>query len=268
MKTRKPKFEKPITGCGIVKVAEKSFTIDLTYKDEKGREQEDKFTFKLSDLPEDIPDGWQPKSGREYFASISNDGSTLLGIRPAKGTFTVRCISFSERDGEYVVINRTGDYGPYSQFVPLLTVRKGEHEGINYPLYLPYSSGEKARLVCGDSGLMEVVGDPEKSRAIANLFDFLTYTGVIEEDIEYPTVDGEPDDDPQSVLDALFSAVKHAKRDFVLPVENGYPKSMAEAEDEGEPEPEEKPAKKHAQVTDEADKEPEEKPKKRKPNWD
>lgn len=273
MKTRKPKFEKPITGVGPVKVAERSFTIDLTYKDEKGREQEDKFTFKLADLPEELPDGWQPKSGKAYFASISADGGTLLNIRPAKGTFTVRCIDFSQKDGEYLVIARTGDYGPYSQFVPLLTVRDGDNEGIQYPLYLPYSSGDKARLVCGDGGLMEVVGDPEKSKAIASLFDFLEYTGVIEQDIEYPTDDdGEPNDDPQEVLDTLFRAVKKAKRDFTLLVENGYPKAMSEAEDvetESEPddEPEEKPAKKSTKAT-EPDEEVEEKPKKKKPNWD
>lgn len=276
MKTNKSVYEKPISGCGVLKLGEKTFTIDLTYKDEKKREHDEKVTFKVSDLPDDLPDGWTLENGKEYFVTVSADFSTLLNIRPAKGTFLVRCIAFSEAkddSGDYFINAKVGDFGPYTQFVPLLTVRKGRHEGIDYPLYLPYSSGNKMRLVCGDGGLMEVTGDPEKSKAIANLYDFLTYSGVIEQDIEYPTDDdGEPNDDPQEVLDVLFRAVKKAKRDFVLLVEGGYPKSMAEAEDnvveEPADEPDEKPARKSRATTTTTDEEPEEKPKKKKPVWD
>lgn len=256
MKTRKNTYEKPLSGTGKVKVGEKSFTIDLTYRVDKDKFEEEKFTFKLADLPDNLPDGWEIINGKEYFASVSADGSKLLNIRPAKGTYVVRCTNFSEKDeGDFLILTKDGQYGPYSQFVPLLTVQKGPNKGIDYPFYLPYASGDRTRLACGDGGLMEVVGDPEKSKPVAALYDFLTYTKVIEEEIEYPMDGDDPDDDPQAVLGVLLKSIRKAKADFLVLIENGYPKSLAEVEDDSvpdtdpdekvtEPEKEEKPAKK------------------------
>lgn len=255
MKTRKTSFEKPLAGVGKVTLGEKTFTINLTYRTGKGDETEtEKLTFKYSDLPEGLPDGWELKTGKEYFASASHDGTKLLNIRPAKGTFQVRCVSFSENrndSGDYLVVVRDGEYGKYSQFVPLLTVQKGPHTGIDFPIYLPYGSeGRTPRLGCDDNGLMTLDGDVTKSRGIALLQDFLIYTGVYEEDIQYPMDGDEPDYDPQAVLRVLHKAVKRAKQDFIVLVENGYPKSLAELEDEPEPSDE------ADTVSDEDEKEP------------
>lgn len=264
MKFVRTKFEKPITGTGVVKVGEKTFTINLEYKDEKGNVQEDKFTFKLSDIPETLPDGWEPKSGKEYFVSVSADGGTLLNIRPAKGTFTVRCDNLSEtKDGDYLLLQREGQYGPYSQFVPLLTVQDGPHKGIDYPIYLPYSSGDTARFA-NEDGLMAVVGNPEKSKPIAALFDWITYTGIADMEIPYPEDDDEPNDDPQEILGTLHKAVKKAKQKFTLLVENGYPKALSEIDEDDEPAEKDEPA--ESEPADEVDEKP--KDKKKKPKWD
>lgn len=267
MKLTKTKFEKPITGTGIVKVGEKSFTILLNFKDSKG-EQEEKYTFKLADLPENLPDGWELKSGKSYFASISTDGSKLLGIRPAKGLFRVRCIDLSEtKDGEYLVVERSGDYGPYSQFVPLLTVQTGPNKGIDYPIYLPYASGDTRRFAPGDDGLMEVRGNPEKSRPIAQLFEFVTYTGIADLDLEYPVDGDDPDDDPQSVLEVIHKAIRKQKQDFNILVENGYVKSMSELDDDGETDtvPDDE---KEAEEKEEEEENKKPAPAKKKPKWD
>lgn len=238
MKTRKSNFEKPLTGTGKVTIGEKTFTLNLTYKTGKDKSgdpitETEKFTFKKSELPDTLPDGWELSAGKDYFASVSADGSKLLNIRPAKGTFQVRCSSFSEKDeGDILLIVQEGQYGPYSQFVPLLTVQKGPHKGIQYPLYLPYGSDGKSRFVAGDDGNMEIVGNPDKSKGVAMLFDFLTYTGIIEREIEFPLDGDEPDDDPQSVLGTLLREIKKAKQDFLILVENGYPKSLTELEEE------------------------------------
>lgn len=233
MKFTKPKFERPITGVGKAKVGTKSFSlVDLTFRDDKGNTNEDTFSFKLSDLPEDLPDGFEIANGKDYFASITSTGDSLLNIRPAKGTFTVACSEFSEtKDGDILVLERTGKFGTYHQFVPLLTVTKGAYKGINFPLYLPFGSDGKCRLVCGDTGLMEVVGNPDKSRGVSQLFDFLTFTGVADLNIKYPMDGDEPDNDPQAILNTLLKAVRKAGQEFTILADAGYVKAMAELDD-------------------------------------
>lgn len=232
MKFTKPKFEKPITGVGKAKVGTKSFSLAMSYKNEQGGMEEDVFSFKLADLPKDLPDGFEVVNGKDYFASITSTGDALLNMRPAKGTFTVACSEFSEtKDGDILVLERTGKFGTYHQFVPLLTVTKGAYKGTNFPLYLPFGSDGKCRLVCGETGLMEVVGNPDKSRGVAQLFDFLTFTGVADLNIKYPMDGDEQDDDPQAILNTLLKAVRRAGQEFTILADAGYIKAMAELDD-------------------------------------
>lgn len=276
MEFRKPIFEKPITGCGTAKVGEKSFTLNLSYKDAKGKIEEETFSFKKTDLPESLPENFEIESGKKYFASITTDGKKLMNIRPAKGTFKVKCTGFSEtKDGDILVVKRNGDWGEYFQFVPLVTVQSGNAKGIEYPIYLPLGSEGKPRLTYNDDGLMVVVGDPDKSKSIQALYDFLTYTGVVEVDINYPVDGDEPDNDPQAVLGTLFKAIKKQNKVFTVLIADGYVKAMAEDEDvveDDEPDDDEvKPVKKAVKkVADEEEVvEDEPAPKaKRKPKFD
>jgi len=232
MEFKKPAFDKPITGCGIAKVGEKSFTLALSYKNAKGKVEEDTFSFKKNDLPDTLPEQFEIESGKKYFASITTDGKQLLNIRPAKGTFKVKCVKFSEtKDGDILVVKRNGDYGEYFQFVPLVTVQSGNAKGIDFPTYLPLGSDGKPRLTYNDDGLMVVMGDPDKSKAIQALYDFLTYTGVADVDINYPVDGDSPDDDPQAVLGTLFKAIRKQNKVFTILVADGYVKAMAEDED-------------------------------------
>lgn len=269
MKRIKTKNEKPISGIGVVQTGEKSFTIDLEYDDGK----EKKFTFKFADLPETHPEGWMPKPGKEYWAKISANGQELQDIRPAKGTFELRSLGIAETsDGDYFIHLKEGTYGPYSQFIVNLEVQKGVNKGIVYPLYLPLTSGDKCRFEADDDGLFTVTGNPDKSKSVAMLFDFVEYAGLTDIDIEFPMDGDEPSEDLQDILDALNRPLRKQKRVFTGLVENGYVKSITELDEADEPEPEdaepdEKPAKKSAKA--EPEEEPEEKPKKRnKPNWD
>jgi len=243
MRFTKTTFEKPITGCGIAKVGEKSFSLNVSYKNEKGKFEEETFTFKKNDLPESLPEDFEIESGKKYFASISSDGKQLLNIRPAKGTFKVKCTEFSEtKDGDILIIKKTGDYGVYYQFVPLLTVQSGNAKDIVYPVYLPLGSEDKPRFACGEDGTFEIKGDPEKSKAIQALYDFLTYTGVADMAVKYPMDGDEPNDDPQAVLGTLLKAIRKQNVTFTILVADGYVKAMAEDEDtitEDEPDDEE-----------------------------
>lgn len=255
MRNRKPESNKPRNGVGKVALGEKSFTLSLTFKNKEGEViDQDKFTFKYTDLPEDIPDEWEMKSGKEYLATISADGSKLIAIRPAKGSFVFVSRDFARNDeGDFKILEKEGQWGPYLEFIPLLTVDEGPNKGINYPLYLILGNKDKLKLTHGENDLMETTL-PDKPKGNAAMFrDYLEYTKVYEEDIPYPMDGDEPDDDPQAILTALLKVVKKQKARFQGMVENGYPKSLAEVEDETEPESEqekaevaeEKPAKKN-----------------------
>lgn len=262
MKLTHTKSEKPISGLGTISVGNKTFTIDLTYKDSKGREKEGKFTFKHSELPEGLPEGYELKSGKEYFVNISSDESTLRDIRPASGSFRLRCTDFARTDDDdFFILLGEGDYGPYSKFIANLTVQSGPHKGVVYPLYLPLTSGDRHRFNPDDDGMIELTGNPEKSAAIRMLFNFATYSGLADLDLEFPMDGDEPDYDPQLLLDILCKAVKKQKQDFTGLVSKGYIEALAELDDDtvSDNEPE---------SAEEAEEEKPKKNGKHKKNWD
>lgn len=268
-------YDKPISGVATVTVGRKSFTISLTYKDSKDRTKTEDLEFGQDELPEDLPDGWQLKDGKKYFVAVSSDMDKLLTIRPAKGTYEFTCSGIAKtRNGEDFFVNeRTGDYGPFAQFVANLMVTKGPDKGIIYPHYLPLSSGDRMRFVPENDGTMGIAGNPEKSRPIANLYDWVEKTGLDDPDSppKYPTDDDdEPSTDPQDILAVLDKEVRKRKRIFMGMVELGYIKSLGDADDDPDPDDDETPATKRRSVKADENDEAEEKPvaKKRKPTFE
>jgi hypothetical protein len=231
VKFSRPKYQKPVTGVGVFKLGKTSFSVDVHYKDAKGNDESENFSFKLSDLPEDLPETFELRNGGQYFWNIRADGSAINSVRPAKGTFNVVCdgVTKDEKDN-YQVIERTGDFGKYWQVVVNLRVVDGNAAGILFPCYLPFASeykGERQeRFVDDGEGNLTIVGNPDKSRAIAQLFDLIEYAGLA--DIEIPFPDSE---DEQDVLAVFSKTLRKAKKKFMLIVEKGYIKSMASIDD-------------------------------------
>lgn len=234
MKFSKPKYQKPITGVGVFKLGKTSFSVDVQFKDAKGNDDSENFSFKLSDLPEDLPESFDLRNGVSYFWNIRADGSAINNVRPAKGTFNVVCDGVTKDDKDnYQVIERTGDFGKYWQVVVNLRVVDGNAAGILFPCYLPFASeykGERQeRFVDDGEGNLTIVGNPDKSRAIAQLFDLIEYAGLADTEIPFPD-----SEDEQDVLAVFSKALRKAKKKFMLIVEKGYIKSMASVDDTDE----------------------------------
>lgn len=264
MKSVKPKFERPITGVGVVKLGKSTFSVEVAYKNEKGKDDSESFQFKMKDLPEDLPEGFELKNGKSYWFNIRADGSAINNIRPAKGVFKVKCVGMATKEDdrgneEFVVLEKKGDFGAYKQIVANLVVQEGDAAGTVFPQYLPFGSENSKgdwtyRFAPDEDGNFTVVGNPDKSKNVAALFDFVQYTGL--GDVELPFPDTE---DEQDVLEVLHKAIRKQKKVFSLIVENGYTKSMTSADDDVEVEEvdeDEAPApKKSKKVVEEDDEE-------------
>jgi len=247
MKLTKQKFEKPVNGVGTVKLGRNSWSIEVLHRNDKGKEDTTRFSFKLDDLPENLPEEFALKNGKAYFVSVRADGSAINQLRPAKGMFNMKCSGLAkDDDGNILVLERTGQYGKYWQFIAEMIVTSGENKGILYPLYLPLGdegkNGPRYRFVPDDDGNFTVVGNPDKSKNVAQLFDFITCTGLA--DVEIPFPEGDPEDlDVQEVLEVIDKNVRKLKRTFQIIVENGYPTKLGDfngdTEDEDEDAPEE-----------------------------
>lgn len=234
MRFSKPKYQKPVTGVGVFKLGKNRFSVDVQFKDAKGNEDSENFSFQLSDLPEDLPETFELKNGSSYFWNIRADGSAINSARPAKGMFSVVCTGIAKDDKDnFLVMEKLGQYGKYWQIVANLVVTDGNATDIVFPLYLPFAgtdsrSGDRFdRFVADDDGNFTIVGSPDKSKAVAQLFDFIEYAGL--SDVEIPFPDS---DDEQDVLAVFSKALRKGKHEFMIIVEKGYVKSMASINDD------------------------------------
>jgi hypothetical protein len=226
-----------LTGVGTVALGKSTLSFDLEYKNDKGKMDSEHFSFKHSDIPDDLPDGFKMKNGKEYWFNIRADGSQINNIRPASGTFKVHAsgVAKDQEGKEFSVIEKTGDYGAYCQFVVDLEVLEGSNTGITYPLYLPLSNTNKGtvQLKFGpdDEGNLSPMGNPEKSANIRRLFDFIICSGLV--DVTMPWKD-EYVDDVQLFLKAFDKAIRKLDVTFELKAKNGYPDYMGSIETEDE----------------------------------
>ena len=226
MKFLQQKFDKPLTGTGKVLVGKRTFSFDL---EQKGGEVEH-FSFPNSALPEDLPDNFKIKNGGRYWFNIRADGSAINNIRPASGFFSVVANGVAKNEeGQYTVIESTGDFGRYWQFVVELIVTQGSAEGITFPLYLPLANENKKgepvlKFGADPEGNLSPMGNPAKSTNIKRLFDFIIASGLVDITMVWKDKYAE---DFQSFLGAFDRAIqKSGQTEFGLVVARGYPDSM------------------------------------------
>lgn len=267
MKFTKMKFEKPLSGCGVVTLGKSTFSFDLEHKDAKGNADTTHFSLGHDLLPDDLPETFRLKNGKAYWFNIRADGSAINNVRPATGRFKVVCsgIAKNVETGEFTVIEKGGDFGKYWQYVAELEVVEGPNKGIKYPLYLPLASenkktGEPQLKYHADAeGNFSPMGDPDKSANIRRLFDWIICSGLVNITMVWKE---EYDSDSQPLLKALDKAVRKLSVEFEMVAKNGYPDYMASleveddaADDEDEVEEEETPKAKAKKVVEEEDEE-------------
>lgn len=223
MKVTKKSGEKGITGIAVVKTGDKGFTFVMKSGDHEG----EKYPFKVKDMPDNLPEDFILENGKEYFVSLNADADEIRAIRPSRGFHVVRCTDLARtQDEDFLIIERTGEYGKYYQFVSQLAIQGGKYDGIIVPLYLPMGGDgeDKKKMQDDGDGNITLVGSLEKSRAFSQLYDFWVYALGEETDVAY-------DEDDQELLGNLLRAVLKKKQKFGVTLDGGYVKSLSALDD-------------------------------------
>jgi len=198
-------------GIATIKVGETGKMVKVTFEDGSIDKK-----FERDDLPE-YPKNL--KSGK-YFVVLSNDKSEVTRIAPANLSVpvTVKCIDFVRPEEgadpeprEYK--NEKKNYS-YRAFIALLEIQEGFFKNCQVPLFLHY------KFIDDGSGMAGFKGNISSSPRLAQLVEFLEFTGALDEPLEWE----------DNILPALLNRIKVNKREFKIIIKKGYVDSLLECE--------------------------------------
>ena len=172
-------------------------------------------------LLEDLPDYPKALKTGTYFVALNSDRDEVLRIGPANTgkPITVRCVDMVRpeegADPEPKEYENKKKHYTYRAFTVLLQVRDGLFRGCEIPMFMSY------KFVDDGTGYAAFKGNPDNSFRLRQLQEFLGYTGVLEEPLEFE----------ENLLPAILARIKAEKKDFQVIIKNGYVEFMLRADD-------------------------------------